>query len=167
MFQFRRFPSAYYLFHMRIQWYDSLWIAPFGYLWIIICLRFPTAFRSLPRPSSAPNAKASSLRSYQLKLSIRRIMSCSLLQNFFLGEVEIVFYPFPRSFTFFKIGYLIISSLLFRYSIFKDLSTLRHLKSSSDIWWAQMDSNHRPLGYQPSALTSWAISPFCHTVGGD
>ena len=26
--------------------------------------------------------------------------------------------------------------------------------------WAQVDSNHRPLGYQPSALTSWAISPF-------
>ena len=26
-----------------------------------------------------------------------------------------------------------------------------------------MDSNHRPLGYQPSALTSWAISP----NGGD
>src|SRR5699024_11180149 len=21
-------------------------------------------------------------------------------------------------------------------------------------WWAEMDSNHRPLGYQPSALTS-------------
>ena len=26
-----------------------------------------------------------------------------------------------------------------------------------------MDSNHRPLGYQPSALASWAISP----NGGD
>ena len=111
-----------------------MWIAPFGYLRIKACLPLPEAFRSLPRPSSAPNAKASSLRSYQLKLSIRRIMSCSLLQNFFLGEVEIVFYPFPRSFTFFKIGYLIISSLLFRYSIFKDLSfILRHLKSLDDV----------------------------------
>ena len=30
-------------------------------------------------------------------------------------------------------------------------------------WWAEMDSNHRPLGYQPSALTSRAISP----NGGD
>ena len=41
---------------------DSVRIAPFGYLWITICLRFPTAFRSLPRPSSAPNAKAFALR---------------------------------------------------------------------------------------------------------
>ena len=42
-------------------------IAPFGYPRIISCLQIPEAFRSLPRPSSAPNAKASSLRSYQLK----------------------------------------------------------------------------------------------------
>ena len=43
------------------------WIAPFGYPRINSCLPIPEAFRSLPRPSSAPNAKASSLRSYQLK----------------------------------------------------------------------------------------------------
>ncbi len=60
-----------------------------------------------------------------------------------------------------SIGYSYISSLLFRYSIFKDLLfTFEHLKFSGDIWWAEMDSNHRPLGYQPSALTSWAISPY-------
>ena len=41
-------------------------IAPFGYLRINSCLLIPAAFRSLPRPSSAPNAKAFSLRSYQL-----------------------------------------------------------------------------------------------------
>ena len=33
-----------------------------------------------------------------------------------------------------------------------------HLKGT--LWWAQVDSNHRPLGYQPSALASWAISPY-------
>ena len=37
-------------------------IAPFGYLWITACLRLPIAFRSLPRPSSAPGAKAFALR---------------------------------------------------------------------------------------------------------
>ncbi len=76
-----------------------MWIAPFGHLRIDVCLPLPGAFRSLPRPSSAPDAKASSLRSYQLKLSIRRIMSCSQYlssKNFFLGEVEIVFYPFLK-----------------------------------------------------------------------
>ena len=34
---------------------------------------------------------------------------------------------------------------------------------TGNLWWAEMDSNHRPLGYQPSALTSLAISP----NGGD
>ena len=45
-------------------WASLIRIAPFGYLRIISCLPIPAAFRSLPRPSSAPDAKASSLRSY-------------------------------------------------------------------------------------------------------
>ena len=45
-------------------WASLMWIAPFGYLRIKVCLPLPGAFRSLPRPSSAPDAKASSLRSY-------------------------------------------------------------------------------------------------------
>ena len=28
------------------------------------------------------------------------------------------------------------------------------------LWWAQMDSNHRPRAYQARALTTWAMSPF-------
>ena len=27
------------------------------------------------------------------------------------------------------------------------------------LWWAQMDSDHRPHAYQACALTSWAMSP--------
>ena len=30
----------------------------------------------------------------------------------------------------------------------------------SRVWWAWMDSNHRPLRYQHSALTTWATRPF-------
>ena len=47
-------------------WWQSFLcrIAPFGYPRIISCLLIPVAFRSLPRPSSAPDAKAFSLRSY-------------------------------------------------------------------------------------------------------
>ena len=37
-------------------------IAPFGHLRFIACLRLPVAFRSLSRPSSAPDAKAFALR---------------------------------------------------------------------------------------------------------
>ena len=38
-------------------------------------------------------------------------------------------------------------------SFFKPYSVLIGL------WWAQMDSDHRPHAYQACALTSWAMSP--------
>ena len=39
-------------------------VAPFRDPWIASCLHFPMAFRSLPRLSSAPSAKASASRSF-------------------------------------------------------------------------------------------------------
>ena len=39
-------------------------VSPFGNPRIKVCLRLPEAYRSLPRPSSAPSAKAFPLRSY-------------------------------------------------------------------------------------------------------
>ena len=57
-------PLIYLFIQYMIHGLDSMWIAPFGYLRLISCLPIPVAFRSLPRPSSAPDAKASSLRSY-------------------------------------------------------------------------------------------------------
>ena len=44
-------------------------VAPFGYLRIKSCLQIPGAFRSLPRPSSPPRAKASSVRPCLLSLT--------------------------------------------------------------------------------------------------
>ena len=41
-------------------------VPPFGHLRINSCLQIPGAFRSLPRPSSLPEAKASSVRSCSL-----------------------------------------------------------------------------------------------------
>ena len=41
-------------------------VSPFGCLRFIACLRLPVAFRSLPRPSSALGARASTLCSYSL-----------------------------------------------------------------------------------------------------
>ena len=29
-----------------------------------------------------------------------------------------------------------------------------------ELWWAKMDSNHRPHDYQSCALASWAIGPY-------
>ena len=31
--------------------------------------------------------------------------------------------------------------------------------SRNDLWWAQVESNHRPHAYQACALTFWAMSP--------
>ena len=56
----------------HVKLFDSLNVAgvvlqrvsPFGYLRISAYLQLPEAFRSLSRPSSAPDAKAFPLRSY-------------------------------------------------------------------------------------------------------
>ena len=44
-------------------------VSPFGYSWINACLRLPMTFRSLPRPSSALGALASTLCSSSLDYS--------------------------------------------------------------------------------------------------
>ena len=69
MFQFPGFASTTYVFSCR---YPEGWVAPFGYPRINACSRLPVAFRSVPRPSSPPGAKASTecpsytpYRSYQ------------------------------------------------------------------------------------------------------
>ena len=57
--------SLPYVMDWRMDtWSLSRWVSPFGYLRINGYLLLPAAFRSLSRPSSAPSAKASSLRSY-------------------------------------------------------------------------------------------------------
>ena len=56
MFQFPGFASSAYVFSGR---YPCGWVAPFGYPRINACSRLPMAFRSVPRPSSPPGAKAS------------------------------------------------------------------------------------------------------------
>ena len=51
------------LIYLFYSVYDTLrWVSPFGYLRIVAHLQLPEAFRSLSRPSSAPDAKAFPLR---------------------------------------------------------------------------------------------------------
>ena len=57
-------PLIYLLIQYMIHGHYSMWIAPFGYPRIKVSLQLPAAFRSLPRPSSAPSAKAFALRPY-------------------------------------------------------------------------------------------------------
>ena len=58
-----RVPSVYLCIHYTVKALSYRRASPFGYLWIYVCLQLPTAFRSLPRPSSALDAKAFSMRS--------------------------------------------------------------------------------------------------------
>ena len=83
---------------------SHMWIAPFGYPRIDSCLQIPGAFRSLPRPSSAPNAKASSLRSYQLKRFFAEL--CLVSKNFFLGEVLKLYFTLFSKFYLLKLDIL-------------------------------------------------------------
>ena len=53
-----------YLIHHTVTYISIRRVSPFGYLRVKAHLQFPAAFRSLSRPSSAPNAKAFTLRSF-------------------------------------------------------------------------------------------------------
>ena len=72
---------------------DTLrWVSPFGNLRINGYLLLPEAYRSLSRPSSAPDAKAFPLRSFQLDLSnhllILKVELCRQFNRIF--EIVIV-----------------------------------------------------------------------------
>ena len=57
------------LLHLFCSVQDTFrWVSPFGNLRIIAHLQLPEAYRSLSRPSSAPDAKAFPLRSFSLDL---------------------------------------------------------------------------------------------------
>ena len=48
---------------------SNWWVAPFGYLRVLVYLQLTVAFRCSSRPSSAPSAKASTVHSYFLNLT--------------------------------------------------------------------------------------------------
>lgn len=106
-----------------------MWVSSFGYLRIVDCLRLLAAFRSLPRPSSAPSAKASALR----PLYLDQISHILFLHNI----LYIIWYAYNASPTFVCFSrfivnfifqntcdgiltfYQLMSFSLFSYAIFK------------------------------------------------
>ena len=62
-------PHLHLFDSMQVTGVLHRWVSPFGNLRIEAYLQLPEAYRSLSRPSSAPDAKAFPLRSYQLDLS--------------------------------------------------------------------------------------------------
>ena len=130
-------------------------VSPFGYLRIKACVPLPEAFRSLLRPSSPDDAKAS-------------INGCNwFMQTLYYSRR--LFYPltdlnFQRT------------KLIFCFVTCRGLAVplpsppapgLRRASSAGQPdgcairspswgggWWAQMDLNHRPRAYQARALTN-------------
>ena len=68
MFQFRRFPTYAYLIQRRLTEYCSAGFPHSEIRGYNAYVQLPTAYRSLSRPSSALDAKAFPLRSFQLDL---------------------------------------------------------------------------------------------------
>ena len=69
MFQFRRFPTYAYLIQRRLTEYCSAGFPHSEILGYNAYVQLPQAYRSLSRPSSALDAKAFPLRSFQLDLT--------------------------------------------------------------------------------------------------
>ena len=55
-----------YFIRAPVSRHDSGWVSPFGHLRIKACLPLPGAYRSLLRPSSPADAKASTMRPFEL-----------------------------------------------------------------------------------------------------
>ena len=156
------------------------WVSPFGNLRIIGYLLLPEAYRSLSRPSSAPDAKAFPLRSFQLDLSnhllILKVELCRQFNRIFEIVIVTHLYDVPqlklkiRSFKLYvqKTSLLPCLSLLHyivqfsRFDLptafaarFEDLSYARSSNPTTTVvWWARVGSNHRPYDYQSYALAS-------------
>ena len=108
----------------------------------------------------------------QIRVCISTQLFSSLWKDFyllFLAYISTIrfncniFLPFRKNlFLFSKNSPLICSFLLKIYFIPLSMIILRHTKC---VWWAQVDSNHRPRAYQARALTTWAMSPFRDFLG--
>ena len=58
------------MYSVNVSWFFTMSVSTFGDLRIEAYLQLPEAYRSLSRPSSAPDAKAFTLCSYSLELPI-------------------------------------------------------------------------------------------------
>ena len=163
MFQFRRFPTTCYFIHKRLTEYCSAGFphsdihgsrAAFASPWLFVD-RY--VLHRLPMPRHSPCALIS--------LTFFRIM-CPI--GFLL--ISSTFYC-SKNFTlnscldFLNIFGYIISLFPFHITCIQFSKYILH-KTSRSMWWARVDSNHRPHAYQACALTTWATSPFiCGSVG--
>ena len=100
MFQFRPFPSYAYLIQRTILKYCLSGFPHSEIHGYIGYLLLPVAYRSLSRPSSAPDAKAFPLRSFQLDLSnhllILKVELCRQFNRIFEIVIVTHLYDVPQ-----------------------------------------------------------------------
>ena len=72
MFHFPALPPAALYIQMRVTRHDSCWVSPFGNPRINARLTAPRGLSQPPRPSSAPDAKASTMRPKHLHTNTTR-----------------------------------------------------------------------------------------------
>ena len=162
---------------MQDDWILSSRVAPFGNLRVTGYLLLTVAYRSLSRPSSAPDAKAFPLRSFQLDLSnhllILKVELCRQFNRIFEIVIVTHLYDVPQLkytllylfrhrtsllpyFTFIHIVQFSRFDLPTAFAArFEDLSYARSSNPTTTVvWWARVGSNHRPCDYQSHALAS-------------
>ena len=87
-----RVPLRTLLIHVRIPSHYQRWVPSFGNLRIDVHLQLPVAYRSLSRPSSAPSAKASTIRSSSLnRLVFKSIAFLQFTNNYSENRLISVF----------------------------------------------------------------------------
>ena len=100
MFQFRPFPSYAYLIQRTMLKYCLSGFPHSEIHGYIGYLLLPVAYRSLSRPSSAPDAKAFPLRSFQLDLSnhllILKVELCRQFNRIFEIVIVTHLYDVPQ-----------------------------------------------------------------------
>jgi hypothetical protein len=131
-----------YFIRTPVSRHDSGWVAPFGNPRIKVCLPLPGAYRSLPRPSSPADAKASIVRPYMLD-QIKLVFFLILLRRL----------PAPRK-TEQTVELLALLSLC---NCQRTNPLSREIVSQPRFhgdWWACLESNQGPRPYQGRALTN-------------
>ena len=118
------------------------WVPPFGYLRVYGYLLLPAAFRSLSRPSSAPDAKAFFVCSSSLDLVITAFPARLLFATFALS---MQLFLFPK-----KLDYI----SFFWEPWFLSLSLLETLISQFLLFLGALISQSLPYSWKPWSLSS-------------
>ena len=172
------FPSGTEMFHfpeshfytlciqMQMISHNGYRVAPFGYLRIKVCVPLPEAFRSLPRPSSPRDAKASIVCPYTLG---RRVFLSSISRlrcNFSFPDYAIFKdqVPLPPKRIQLKLPLRYCDHTVVSIKSVKANRRLTGLPFYSPLcihcvvaemakWWACLESNQGLQPYQGCALT--------------